>query len=257
MSRRKGFTLIELLVVIAIIAILAAILFPVFAKAREKAKTASCQSNLKQIMLSFLMYANDYDETTPPSLTLTDTLGHFYGNCRYPIEVVQPYVKNEKLFVCPGDPNPMDWSSWNGLPAGWTWMNSYGPNVQQSAMSPSKGLWGVDGGICGQNLSGIPVPASTVGWTDTGDGDGVCSSCTLPSPGYSKPTTWTGDPRGFGDNVAYAGVTRHANGINVGWCDGHVKFQKISGATWQEACDVSVVGPNFVNDLRPWTVEDD
>jgi len=64
-NRRKGFTLIELLVVIAIIAILAAILFPVFAKAREKARQASCQSNLKQITLAFLMYASDYDEAYP------------------------------------------------------------------------------------------------------------------------------------------------------------------------------------------------
>src|SRR5438552_6816904 len=64
--RRRGFTLIELLVVIAIIAILAAILFPVFARAREQARKASCQSNLKQIVTGFLMYNQDYDETMPP-----------------------------------------------------------------------------------------------------------------------------------------------------------------------------------------------
>ena len=68
-TRKRGFTLIELLVVIAIIAILAAILFPVFAKAREKARTASCQSNLKQLALGAMMYAQDYDERVNPILS--------------------------------------------------------------------------------------------------------------------------------------------------------------------------------------------
>ena len=88
--RKRGFTLIELLVVIAIIAILAAILFPVFAKAREKARTASCQSNLKQIGLAFAMYKNDYDETAPGY--------NFSGGW---VTVLQPYTKNSQIFVCP------------------------------------------------------------------------------------------------------------------------------------------------------------
>jgi prepilin-type N-terminal cleavage/methylation domain-containing protein len=71
-----GFTLIELLVVIAIIAILAAILFPVFARARENARRASCQSNLKQIGLGFLMYAQDYDSVLPALGWATDSSGH-------------------------------------------------------------------------------------------------------------------------------------------------------------------------------------
>ena len=84
---RKGFTLIELLVVIAIIAILAAILFPVFAKAREKARQTSCLSNLKQIGLGLLMYIQDYDEMTPTGGTYT-VLTH-------------PYTKNWQIFDCP------------------------------------------------------------------------------------------------------------------------------------------------------------
>jgi prepilin-type N-terminal cleavage/methylation domain-containing protein/prepilin-type processing-associated H-X9-DG protein len=113
---RRGFTLIELLVVIAIIAILAAILFPVFARAREKARMASCQSNLKQLALGVLMYAQDYDEMTPGA----------YGNSsRYtglPIppgpvsgrggasswwywaDMIYPYVNNLQLFICPSYP---------------------------------------------------------------------------------------------------------------------------------------------------------
>jgi prepilin-type N-terminal cleavage/methylation domain-containing protein/prepilin-type processing-associated H-X9-DG protein len=88
---RKGFTLIELLVVIAIIAILAAILFPVFAKAREKARQSSCASNLKQIGLGFMQYAQDYDEK-------------LFG-ARLPREgwtgAISPYIKNTQIFGCP------------------------------------------------------------------------------------------------------------------------------------------------------------
>ena len=89
---RRGFTLIELLVVIAIIAILAAILFPVFAKAREKARQTSCLSNFKQLDLAILQYAQDYDETTPARWFAGG--GHWF-------EVTQPYVKNRQLEICP------------------------------------------------------------------------------------------------------------------------------------------------------------
>lgn len=98
--RQRGFTLIELLVVIAIIAILAAILFPVFAQAREKARAASCLSNMKQIMTGVKMYVQDYDEQS-------------FWNWYYPrptggfntwMEVIDPYVKNTGIFMCPSAP---------------------------------------------------------------------------------------------------------------------------------------------------------
>src|SRR5215212_3362705 len=112
MKRRSGFTLIELLVVIAIIAILAAILFPVFAQAREKARQATCLSNCKQIGLASNMYVQDYDETFP---------GHDWpkGNGRFALPdgrafeghvgwaaQFYPYVKNQNVYVCPSDENP-------------------------------------------------------------------------------------------------------------------------------------------------------
>src|SRR5512142_213972 len=92
---RTGFTLIELLVVIAIIAILAAILFPVFAKAREKARQASCLSNMRQICTAFLSYVQDYDELSPLCVYNSSTSW-------WPSSMV-PYIKNLQVFTCPSD----------------------------------------------------------------------------------------------------------------------------------------------------------
>ena len=94
---KRGFTLIELLVVIAIIAILAAILFPVFAQARERARMATCLSNLKQMGLANLMYVNDYDETFAPAL-VTSTHGSFIAGWKV---VTSPYSKNDTIYSCP------------------------------------------------------------------------------------------------------------------------------------------------------------
>jgi len=93
--RLPGFTLIELLVVIAIIAILAAILFPVFARARENARKATCQSNLKQISMGLLQYAQDYDECLP-------FLYQAVSNPRTGLaQITQPYIKNWEVHNCP------------------------------------------------------------------------------------------------------------------------------------------------------------
>ena len=100
---KKAFTLIELLVVIAIIAILAAILFPVFARARENARRASCQSNLKQIGLGILQYVQDYDEKYPQARTANVAFNGF-NNTQAPWHlVIQPYVKSIQLFQCPSN----------------------------------------------------------------------------------------------------------------------------------------------------------
>ncbi len=109
---RKGFTLIELLVVIAIIAILAAILFPAFARARENARRASCQSNLKQIGLGILQYVQDYDERYPSAYSALST-----GRIEWP-QLMQPYLKSTQIFTCPSntDGAKVQFSAASGYP---------------------------------------------------------------------------------------------------------------------------------------------
>jgi len=108
--RKQGFTLIELLVVIAIIAILAAILFPVFARARENARKSTCQSNLKQLSQATLMYVQDYDQVYPRLYQYQGGTATFHPNGVHGagyyldwIDVIYPYVKNEQAFACPSD----------------------------------------------------------------------------------------------------------------------------------------------------------
>jgi len=102
--KRRAFTLIELLVVIAIIAILASILFPVFGRARESARRAGCASNLKQIALGWMMYAQDYDEVTVPNFEKDTNLGvGIVTGTDFPYwpDILQPYVKSKQIFQCP------------------------------------------------------------------------------------------------------------------------------------------------------------
>lgn len=109
MKQRSAFTLIELLVVIAIIAILAAILFPVFAQAREKARQTSCLSNMKQLGMGLIMYQQDYDETIPLNRECSNPVDPTFpcipGRAIMGwVDMVEPYVKNQQVFKCPSDP---------------------------------------------------------------------------------------------------------------------------------------------------------
>ena len=138
---RRGFTLIELLVVIAIIAILAAILFPVFAKAREKARQTACLSNVKQLMLGIKMYVQDYDEVNPyMRINLDGWSGGMTGGvARYPgcvtgyfvpwFQAVMPYVKNTQLWNCPSQDAPSGYDGSDGG-ANWSWRTLDVPGKQ-------------------------------------------------------------------------------------------------------------------------------
>jgi prepilin-type N-terminal cleavage/methylation domain-containing protein len=172
--QRFGFTLIELLVVIAIIAILAAILFPVFARARENARRASCQSNLKQIGLGILQYTQDYDEKMPPARITATRPDGTNGNIPWHF-LVQPYVKSVQLFRCPSNTSAgqVNNTNTNGIPRfdiSYAANGSGGGGVVPSAASLRPMNQDNQGG--GAALASLETPATTllVGEVrDTGD----------------------------------------------------------------------------------------
>jgi prepilin-type N-terminal cleavage/methylation domain-containing protein/prepilin-type processing-associated H-X9-DG protein len=141
-SSRSGFTLIELLVVIAIISILASILFPVFARARENARRSSCQSNLKQLGLGIAQYSQDYDEKMVPysnvafANTPTTNAGDYYFSWG---QIIQPYLKSQQIMRCPSDATTQT----NSLLFSYSYNAHMGVNgglalsaIQQSALTP-------------------------------------------------------------------------------------------------------------------------
>ena len=130
--KKSGFTLIELLVVIAIIAILAAILFPVFAQAREKARSISCLSNQRQLGTAIGMYTQDYDESVlPAAMYPTNAQGADKNNTTLWTVIAQPYIKSEQIFICPsssGGKFAKDWSTRKAQPIGYNGVTAVDPD---------------------------------------------------------------------------------------------------------------------------------
>jgi prepilin-type N-terminal cleavage/methylation domain-containing protein/prepilin-type processing-associated H-X9-DG protein len=226
-SRRKGFTLIELLVVIAIIAILAAILFPVFARARENARRASCQSNLKQIALGVFMYKQDYDEKMPrtrfSALLVTPTNPYGWA------DMVQPYLKSVQIFQCPSETNSANTSvGLNGsapsvTAAGYSdyYMNAAVFNLSDAAFNAPAITILLGDGVSGNAYNNYDGCLNS--YADQTGGGGVGSACTTAASYITNLISSTG--------VTAAGI--HLDGANYAFADGHVKWLKgsiISGS---------------------------
>jgi prepilin-type N-terminal cleavage/methylation domain-containing protein/prepilin-type processing-associated H-X9-DG protein len=262
--KSRGFTLIELLVVIAIIAILAAILFPVFAQAREKARAITCISNEKQLSLAFLMYEEDADQYTPNGINP-------YGGAQGWAGQLYTYVKSAGAFLCPDDPTAQS----NG--AQLFHISSYGYNSQVSVInpafiaagepySPNDGVTYPPGSV---SLAQYNAPSSTVllaevvnatgydvttGYATAGSATAGASDDWLPTFGGSSAGFGVGgayDPSGYNSNNGTAGgnastskwatgplvnaregaaqndftpVGRHTTGSNFALADGHAKW---------------------------------
>jgi prepilin-type N-terminal cleavage/methylation domain-containing protein/prepilin-type processing-associated H-X9-DG protein len=216
---RRGFTLIELLVVIAIIAILAAILFPVFARARAKANQTSCLSNVKEIALSNIMYSSDYDNRVV--LWLRYDNGH--NTAQYPMcqadhvwySPVQPYVKNAQIFNCPSVNYTVEPLPGSGITAGIGYVDYV---VNADALDDGAGSGPVNTWCYNYPAAYLPSQITDMNPPEVamcmdgyagGDGGWACNH-------YSaRPTPVTNGP-------FYGGW--HNNGVNTAYWDGHVKW---------------------------------
>jgi len=244
-AQRSGFTLIELLVVIAVISILAAILFPVFARARESARRTSCLSNLKQMALGITMYTQDYDEKYPHAQSVTTQLppdGYFWTTAAdrwYWAQMIYPYTHNSEVFFCPSAYMTIRDTAGRATP----YRNHYGANaliIPTVTSLPSIGL------------SSISSPSTTYLAMDMGayalapntfviPGIATVRGITVPAASfYYLPGTATLagiDPfntSATAQNEADYKDGRHFGGVNIAFADGHVKWSK-SDVVFREA----------------------
>jgi len=235
---KNAFTLIELLVVIAIISLLAAILFPVFGRARENSRRASCQSNLKQITLGVKQYTQDYDEKFPLSANVTETA---YDSAW--ASTIQPYIKSLQVYQCPTDKkDPTDdpsvvgytdyWYnaalSWNGL-FGSLGTPNYRTSVSEAALLNSTLTILVGEG---NNSTYQKSSYRTNGCT-------VAGASSLNAPGFGNcDASFLVNGQGIA-----GGQKKHLGGINLAFSDGHVKWFKAN----EEAGSIDISSPTIYN----------
>lgn len=248
----KGFTLIELLVVIAIIAILASILFPVFATARERARAraASCLSNMKQIGLGVMQYTQDYDESYPMDDVAPGYVQHLWSSQL----VLQPYLKSTQILRCPSDSLPDPSAATLGIAAS---RNPVALSYAANAITPNNWSGGIYGMPASDNPRGVfPVgdyygsaasptklsqvnqPAEVImiceGYQEY-DGDYYCGSqwvnnevdyCSTAAGGFIYQADIDNFVLATPANAWYRGLRKHLGGTNVLFADGHVKSQR-------------------------------
>ncbi|WP_309714230.1 DUF1559 domain-containing protein [Armatimonas sp.] len=259
---RAGFTLIELLVVIAIIAILAAILFPVFAQARAKARQASCLSNMKQIGTGLMMYTQDYDEVLPGNSTLgsngiTDprwpdaatahsaglgeALGWMQpfssanpGTHRIWARDIQPYVKNLQIFKCPqAKPRSTDGTCPNAAAGS----NPTGGVCEVNVAGAGNGNVLLNGIPAGRSIAVMPAPADTIFAHEVRN---------FFRAAQEKPRLVLSTGLYTGFSSMYYDST-HNDGANLLFCDGHAKWQKRGAIRFAQFGAKVGTGANEVN----------
>jgi prepilin-type N-terminal cleavage/methylation domain-containing protein/prepilin-type processing-associated H-X9-DG protein len=245
-QKRSAFTLIELLVVIAIIAILAAILFPVFAQAREKARAVACLSNAKQLGLGLMMYLQDYDEKVLPRYQACPNGGPKDATQKLWTDTLQAYIKNKDIFVCKSASNTNYADQWTQWDASIAPTNNRG-RVSVGYNQTISGWYYATPDGCGEmilpTIPQIQVPAKNVMFADSPAGDigGGFRGYLMGNTGLNVPYTATS---------AGSIAAKHNEGTNVTFFDGHAKWYKGTALLWKPNAVINCTDTSFY--LNPY-----